>query len=56
MQRIIFKCPYLRGVDNTAHLSNLVSYIATRDGVQKFNDKHNKLSSTKNRSSSLQIL
>ncbi|MCQ4936014.1 MobP3 family relaxase [Anaerotignum propionicum] len=47
MPRIIFKCPYLKGGDNTAHLSNLVSYIATRDGVQKFNEKHKNLPSTK---------
>lgn len=47
MPRIIFKCPYLKGGDNTAHLSNLVSYIATRDGVQKFNEKHKNLPYTK---------
>ncbi|KXL53859.1 hypothetical protein CLNEO_10850 [Anaerotignum neopropionicum] len=47
MPRIIFKCPYLKGGDNTVHLSNLVSYIATRDGVQKFNEKHKNLPSTK---------
>ncbi len=47
MPRIIFKCPYLKSGDNTVHLSNLVSYIATRDGVQKFNEKHKNLPSTK---------
>ncbi len=47
MPRIIFKCPYLKGGNNSAHLSNLVKYIATRDGVQKFNEKHKNLPSTK---------
>lgn len=47
MPRIFFKCPYLKGGDNTSHLFNLVSYIATRDGVQKFSEKHKNLPSTK---------
>ena len=33
MARIILKCPYLKGGEKTsAHLNNLVKYIATRDG------------------------
>ena len=34
MPRVILKCPYLKSGDTT-HKENLVSYIATRDGVQK---------------------
>ncbi|KXL53840.1 putative beta-lactamase HcpC precursor [Anaerotignum neopropionicum] len=47
MPRIIFKCPYLKGGNNTAHLSNLVKYIATRSGVQKFSAENKNLPSTK---------
>lgn len=36
MPRIIFKCPYLKGGDrHTAHLKNLIGYIATREGAQR---------------------
>jgi TPR repeat protein len=50
MPRIILKCPYLKGGTEkvAAHLSNLVTYIATRDGVEKsFKDKGNLLSTMK---------
>jgi len=47
MARIIFKCPYLKGGNNTAHLSNLVKYIATRNGVQKFSAENKNLLATK---------
>lgn len=47
MPRIIFKCPYLKGSNNTVHLSNLVKYIATRDGVQKFSAENRNLPATK---------
>lgn len=37
MPRIILKCPYLKGggQKTSAHLSNLVTYMATRNGVEK---------------------
>ncbi len=37
MTRIILKCPYLKGggEKTSAHLSNLVTYMATRNGVEK---------------------
>jgi hypothetical protein len=37
MPRIILKCPYLKGggEKTSAHLSNLVTYMATRNGVEK---------------------
>ncbi|RJQ25122.1 sel1 repeat family protein [Candidatus Parcubacteria bacterium] len=37
MPRIILKCPYLKGGGQkaSAHLSNLVTYMATRKGVEK---------------------
>ncbi|MBE6034108.1 MAG: sel1 repeat family protein [Clostridiales bacterium] len=47
MPRIIFKCPYLKGGNNTGHLSNLVKYIATRNGVQKFRTENKNLPTTK---------
>lgn len=36
MPRIIFKCRYLK--NTSVHLSNMVEYIATRDGVEKMPD------------------
>ena len=35
--RVIFKCPHIKGggVKAAAHLSNYVSYISTRDGVER---------------------
>ena len=48
MARIILKCPYLKGNEkNAAHLSNLVKYIATRDGVEKMESAHRLWHSTK---------
>lgn len=37
MPRIILKCPYLKGgtKKTSAHLSNLVTYMATRNGAEK---------------------
>ena len=48
MPRLILKCPYLKGgSENTsAHLGNLVNYIATRDGVEKIRVEDKNLSST----------
>ena len=48
MARIILKCPYLKGGEKTAaHLSNLVKYIATRDGVEKMDSGHKLWHTTK---------
>ena len=48
MARIILKCPYHKGGEKTAaHLSNLVKYIATRDGVEKMDSGHKLWHSTK---------
>lgn len=40
MPRIILKCPYLKGggQKTSAHLSNLVTYMATRNGVEKLSN------------------
>lgn len=48
MPRLILKCPYLKGGSEkaSAHLGNLVNYIATRDGVEKINIENRNLSST----------
>lgn len=46
MPRVIFKCPYLKS-GNTTHKGNLVSYIATRDGVQKMVIRNKTLPATK---------
>lgn len=48
MPRLILKCPYLKGGSKrtSAHLENLVNYIATRDGVEKINIQNKNLSST----------
>lgn len=48
MPRLILKCPYLKGGSkrSSAHLENLVNYIATRDGVEKINIGKIGLSST----------
>lgn len=46
MPRVIFKCPYLKNGDTT-HRGNLVSYIATRDGVQKMVIRNKTLPVTK---------
>lgn len=41
MARLILKCPYFKGGSKrvSAHLGNLVNYIATRDGVEKIQVK-----------------
>lgn len=48
MPRIIFKCPYLKGGSPTvtAHLKNLVGYIATRDGAEKIDPGNTQLAAT----------
>lgn len=48
MPRLILKCPYLKGGSkkSSAHLENLVKYIAFRDGVEKINIENKNLSST----------
>jgi hypothetical protein len=48
MPRLILKCPYLKGgsEETSAHLENLVNYIATRDGVEKINIGNRNFSST----------
>jgi|GEM_PF-3570772 len=45
MPRIIFKCRYLKNVPK-AHLSNLVEYVATREGVEKISDSSHLLPAT----------
>lgn len=48
MARIILKCPYIKGGEKTsAHISNLVKYIATREGVEKIRSTHESWHSTK---------
>jgi hypothetical protein len=41
MPRIIFKCPHIKGgtAKAAAHLGNLVSYVATREGVQRIDSE-----------------
>lgn len=48
MPRLILKCTYLKGGSEraSAHLENLVNYIATRDGVEKIRVEDKNLSST----------
>ena len=48
MPRIILKCPYLKGgtKKSAAHLSNLVTYMATRSGVEKLPKERSSLPST----------
>ena len=48
MPRIVLKCPYLKGgARNTvAHLSNLVTYMATRSGVEKLTKEKSSFPST----------
>ncbi len=36
MPKVIFKCNYIKSGKAKSHLNNLVNYIATREGVQKF--------------------
>jgi hypothetical protein len=46
--RLILKCPYLKGrsKNSSAHLKNLVNYVATRDGVEKINIENKNIAST----------
>lgn len=46
MPRVIFKCPYLKSGD-AAHKENLVSYMATRNGVQKISIRNKNMPATK---------
>lgn len=46
MPRVIFKCPYRKSGD-AAHKANLVSYMATRNGVQKISIRNKNLPVTK---------
>jgi len=46
MPRIIYKCRYLKNAPQ-AHLSNLVEYVATRDGVDKITNPDLLLPATK---------
>ena len=48
MPRIVLKCPYLKGgtKKSSAHLSNLVTYMATRSGVEKLPKERSSLPST----------
>ena len=49
MPRLILKCPYLKGgmERGSPHLSNLVKYMATRNGVEKLNVENINLPTTK---------
>lgn len=48
MPRLILKCPYFKGgsKSSSAHLKNLVNYVATRDGVEKIKIDNKNISST----------
>ena len=48
MPRLILKCPYFKGGSNnsSAHLKNLVNYVATRDGVEKIRIDNKNIEST----------
>jgi len=48
MPRLIVKCPYLKGGTEkvAAHLSNLITYMATRRGVEKLSKGNRNLPST----------
>lgn len=48
MPRIVLKCPYLKGgaKKTAAHLSNLVTYMATRSGVEKLTKEKSSFPST----------
>lgn len=40
MPRLILKCPYFKGSKSAPHLSHLVRYIATREGVETIPENH----------------
>ena len=48
MPRIIFKCPHIKGgtAKASAHLGNYVSYMATREGVQRIPENKTGLPAT----------
>lgn len=47
MARIIIKCPYIKGGKRTSsHLTNLIKYIASREGVEKMVRDHKVMAST----------
>ena len=48
MPRLIFKCPYIQGGSKkaSAHLSNYVRYMATREGAQRLPEQTAKLPAT----------
>ncbi|MBN2883928.1 MAG: SEL1-like repeat protein [Clostridia bacterium] len=48
MPRIVLKCPYLKGgtKKTAAHLSNLVTYMGTRNGVEKLPKEKGSIPST----------
>lgn len=48
MPRIVLKCPYLKGgtKKSATHLSNLVTYMGTRSGVEKLPKERSSLPST----------
>lgn len=48
MPKLILKCPYFKGgsKNSSAHLKNLVNYVATRDGVEKIRIYNKNISST----------
>ncbi|WP_368233507.1 MobP3 family relaxase [Anaerotruncus rubiinfantis] len=50
MPRLILKCPYTKGgrATSAAHLQNYISYIATRERVDKIDGGRRLLSATKN--------
>lgn len=55
MPRIIFKCRYLKNAPK-AHLTNLVEYVATREGVEKVFDSSQLLPATKNQQQLISII
>jgi len=48
MPRLIFKCPYIKGKSKraSAHLKNMVNYIATRDGAERIDPGNKNLPAT----------
>ena len=48
MPRLIFKCPYIQGGSKkaSAHLSNYVRYMATREGAQRLPEQTAQLPAT----------
>ncbi len=48
MPRLIFKCPYIKGKSKraSAHLKNMVNYVATRDGAERIDPGNKNLPAT----------